>query len=56
MSFSHVRRDANRVADMISDIGVEGGRVCRMGPLEDFRDERWAPQCRHLATKDFDVN
>ena len=56
VSFFHVKRDANKVANMLSNIGVERGRARRMGSLEDFRGESWALQCRQFGTHDFGVN
>ena len=43
VSFCPVRRDVNKVANMLANIGAEGRRVRKAGQLEDFRAKRWAP-------------
>ena len=39
LSFHHVRREANRVADLMANVGVSDIRVSRRGRLEDFEGE-----------------
>ena len=52
ISFHHIRREANKVADGLANAGVE----CRVGfrcdRLEGNEEEDWAQQCSHLAARD----
>ena len=52
VSFSHVRRDANRVADQLANAGVEGELGTQWGPLETFEGAEWIHNCRQLAAWD----
>ena len=52
LSFVHVRREANQVADLLANVGVSDVRANRRGRLEDFEAELWIPRCRQLATHD----
>ena len=52
VSFSHVRRDANRVADQLANAGVEGELGTHWGPLETFEGAEWINNCRQLAARD----
>ena len=45
ISFQHVKRDANKVADMLANIGTNGNGAHRMGRLEEFEVEPWVPRC-----------
>ena len=36
VSFSHVGRDANKVADLLANAAMDGGTEYRSGTLEDF--------------------
>ena len=49
LSFHHVRREANRVADLMENVGVFDVRASRRGRLEDFEGEQWMSSCRQLA-------
>ena len=52
ISFSHVRHDANKVADLLANVGVEGELAFQWGPLESFGDHAWVHNCRQLAAQD----
>ena len=45
VSFHHVRRNANKVADMLANIGTGGNVDMRMGRMKDFGEAQWAPRC-----------
>ena len=36
VSFCHVRRDANKVVDLLANVGFEGEMAHQWGPLENF--------------------
>ena len=46
ISFSHVRRNANKVADLLVNVGVEGELAFQWAPLELFGDHAWVHNCR----------
>ena len=52
ISFHHIRRESNKVADCLANAGVE----CRVGfqcdRLDGNEEEDWAQQCSHLAARD----
>ena len=50
VSFSHVRHDANKVADLLVNTGVEGELALQWGLLGSFDGFDWAHNCRQLAT------
>ena len=52
ISFCHVRREANKAADLLANVGVEGETGFLCDRLEDFGEEEWAQHCRHLASRD----
>ena len=52
VSFTHVRRDANKVADHLVNAGVEGELVTLWGPLESFEGSNWAHTYHQLAARD----
>ena len=52
VSFSHVRCDANKVADLLANVGVEGELAFQWGPLESFGDHAWVHNCRQLVAQD----
>ena len=52
LSFQHVKREANRVADLMANVGVADVRDIRWGRLEDLEGEQWLPRCRQLADHD----
>ena len=41
---------------MLENTGADWNRVCRMGQLEEFREEQWDLQCRQLSIQDIGVN
>ena len=45
MSFGHVRREANKVVNLMANVGVEGGQDLREGKLYEFEGEAWVDQC-----------
>ena len=49
LSFSHVRRETNKVADLLANLGAEGGGALRIGNMEDFENEDWAHNCSLLG-------
>ena len=51
--FLHVRREANKVADQLENVGMEYGTRFQCNRLEVFGEEEWVQQCRHLADRDF---
>ena len=55
VSFSHVRRDANKAADLLANIGVEGETSFHYGTLEVFGVEVWAQQCRKVVFRDLNI-
>ena len=52
ISFHHVRREANKVADYLVNACVQCGVGFRCDRLEGNEEEDWAQQCSHLATRD----
>ena len=40
-SFGHVRREANKVADLMANVGVEGGQDLKEGMLQELEGEVW---------------
>jgi len=52
VSFSHVRRDANKVVNLLSNQGVECGIMLRIGSMEEFRQAKWRERCQALACTD----
>ena len=52
ISFYHVRREANKVADWLANVGMECGVGFRCDRLVGNEEEEWAHQCSHLDTRD----
>lgn len=52
VSFSHVHRDANKVADLLVNQGIESDRPFLLGSLEDFWQDRWVDRCQDLVLTD----
>ena len=52
ISFIHVRREANKVADCLVNTGMECGVNFRCDRLIGNEEEEWAQQCSHLETRD----
>ena len=52
LSFHHVRREANKVADCLENSRVDCGVGLRCSRLEFFTEEGWAQQCQHMAIMD----
>ena len=52
VSFFHVRHDANKVADLLTNVGVEGELAYQWGPLESFEANEWDHHCRQLVVQD----
>ena len=46
VSFCHVRRDTNKAADLLANVGVEGEMAHQWGPLKNFEADYWAHHCR----------
>ena len=51
-NFVRVRRGANKVDDLMENVGVGGGNCIREGKLQDFEGVLWVDQCHHLAYSD----
>ena len=54
ISFSHVRRDANKAADLLANADVDGELAQWWGHLEKFEAEYWAHHCRQMAAHDLE--
>ena len=54
LSFHHIKREANRVVDLMANIKVANVRDIRWGRLEDLKGEQWLPRCRQLVDHDGD--
>ena len=39
VSFSHVRRDANKASDLLKNVGMEGEMAHQWGPLKNFETD-----------------
>jgi len=52
VTFQHVRRDANKVADWLSNQGIESASMLRLGVSGDFRQDPWWNRCQDLANAD----
>ena len=52
ISFQHIRRDANKVVDLLEKVGVDVSGAHRMGRMEDFDAKKWMTRCRQLVTHD----
>ena len=44
--FHHIRREANRVVELMANIGVSNIRASWRGRLDEFKEEQWIPNCR----------
>ena len=44
LSFIHIRREPNKVVDLVENIGVDGGWALRVGILDEFENEYWVKQ------------
>ena len=54
VSFSHIRRDDNKAADLLANAGMDGDLVHRWGPLKNFEAEDWAHHCRQVVAHNFE--
>ena len=54
VSFSHVRRDANKAADLLSNACMEGALGFHCDTLEEFGAKEWSHHCRQVASRDLD--
>ena len=52
---SHVRWDMNKVEDILSNLGAEGGRDRIIGTMEEFRNENWAHNYSHLYSSNYEI-
>ena len=52
LSFHHVGREVNKVADLMANVGVTDVRASGRGRLEEFEGEEWIPRCRQLTAYD----
>jgi len=52
VSFQHVRREANKVADLLANQGVESSSLLRVGGLEEFGQDAWWARCQELVRND----
>ena len=50
--FKHIRREANKVSNLLTNVGVGGGHHIFEGKLQYFEGTEWIDQCRHLANVD----
>ena len=50
--FNHMRRDTNKVADLLANAGVKVELAYQWGPLGSFDANNWAHTCRQLAAQD----
>ena len=55
VSFCHVHHEANKVADSMENVGMDGGRGNHRSTLDDFCYETWTQQCRQMVTCDYEV-
>ena len=52
LSFQHIKREANRVVDLMASVRVTDVRDMRWGCLEDIEGEQWLPRCHQLVNQD----
>ena len=52
MSFSHIRRDGNKVADFVANMGVESSNTFIHGPLNIINEEAKLQECNTLLQQD----
>ena len=54
-NFGHVKREANKVVDLLANVGIDGGQRIREGQLATFGGAEWEARCRHLANADLEA-
>ena len=52
VSFSHIRRNGNKIADFLANMAVESSVTFTHGPLNIINEEAKLQECRTLVKQD----
>ena len=52
IAFNHRRREGNKVADLLANIGVESELTLQAGTLDILKNHAQAQECNHLVQND----